>query len=217
MLGATIKSFTFQDEIAFDTFGNIIAGSNIDLTTTGPSYSGTTYDVGMIWRMEALSWIRGQWSLVAYNVGGAALDPADPVTQDTLEVPGTYNIGFSLAPNIPGVNLVISGEWEDVTGEVLVYDPTDGQNHKRSQTQRLHAGMELGLWKTSTGNNAFSARVGSHRGFISYGAEINIDLPFIPLPLPRLVYTKYKDNFGYDGTQDLHEFETLTLAIVVSF
>ncbi|NIR97570.1 MAG: hypothetical protein GWO39_05245, partial [Gammaproteobacteria bacterium] len=71
--GVTAKDFTFERKTATDTFGNILTANNVELTTVGPSYDGGGVDVGFIWRVASLSFLRAQWSVVGYNVGGITL------------------------------------------------------------------------------------------------------------------------------------------------
>ena len=205
LIGATGKSFSYKEETASASFGTVITNSDVELITTGDEYQAESFDVGFIWRLEFLAFLRGQWSLTAYNVGGIDLMPVQ-VGGEQLEVPATYNFGIAIQPELPfaPLHIIISAEVEDLTGAIKVCDPcTIGArvDHDRTNKQRFHFGAELGLFETETGNNVFNARIGAHRGFLSFGYELNLFSFF------RIVYTKYRDNLGHESRQDLHDFE----------
>jgi len=210
MIGVTMKSFTYTEESASATFGDVIVNGNVDLTTVGNSYKGSGYDVGMIWRLEWLGFLRGQWSLVAQNVGDITMTATGA---DTLLIPGTYNVGFAIQPDISflPINVVMSAEVEDVTGEIMVFDPIDGLEHERGTKQRSHYGVEVGMFSTTTGNNILNVRVGAHRGFLSYGYELNLFSAF------RLIYTNYRENLGHSDAQDLHDYDLYQLSLGFGF
>lgn len=209
LVGLNYKDFTYKEESGFATFGALASSGSIELSTTGSTYEGNGFDIGFIWRLETFSTLRGQFSVVAFNVGGITLAPTDGVGE-TLEVPATYNVGISFSPNFPVVNVLFSAELEDITDAVQVRDST-GTDRGRTQKQRLHFGMELGFFETATGNNILNARLGAHRGFLSVGAELNL---FSGM---RLLYTKYTDNFGDVSTQDVHDFVAIQLSFGLAF
>ncbi len=101
-------------------------------------------------------------------------------------------------------------EFEDVSGDILVRD-ANGVDHERSSEQRLHIGAELGFWQTTTGNHILNARVGAHRGLLSYGVELNL---FSAL---RIVYTSYEDDFGHADQEELHTFDAVQITIGFGF
>lgn len=206
LLGATLKSFTFKRETASQTFGS---ATTIDLATTGPSYKASGYDLGMIWRLESFSFFRPQWSLVAHNVGGITLQ--NSTTPTAYDVPATYNVGIALNPPmpLPFLHLLLAFEYEDVTNAVKIRDL--GTDHSRTVTQRLHYGVELGIWETSTGNNVLNVRYGRNRGGLTYGAEINLWSAL------RIAYVNYEDDFGYDGKADVHKFQALQATLGIGF
>ncbi|HKI97965.1 MAG TPA: hypothetical protein VKB51_05775 [bacterium] len=209
LVGATLKNFTYERKTATDTFANVITGGSVKLTTTGPSYTGSGYDLGMIWRMESLSFLRGQWSLVANNIGGITLQSSG---NPTLDVPASYDVGLSINPELPWspVHVLVSVQEDDITGAIKVRD-SSSVDHARSTKQRLHMGAELGFWETATGNNILNVRVGNNRGGTTSGFELNLFSGF------RLLYTRYKDDFGYSGTPDPHTFQAVQLTLGLAF
>ena len=209
LMGVNYKDFTYKEESGSDTFGNIILSSSIELNTTGSTYEGSGFDIGILWRMETFSALRGQLSFTAYNIGGITLVPVTGAGE-TLEVPATYNFGVAFNPEFSFLHVIFSGEMEDITDAAKVRD-SSGTDYGRTQKQRLHAGLEIGLFKTATGNNIFNGRVGLHRGFLSWGAELNL---FSGM---RLLYTKYKENFGSVSAQDLHDFVAFQLSFGLAF
>ena len=211
LLGATLKDFTFtrgtSGAVAFST---IAATGNIDLATTGDSYSASGYDLGFIWRVAMLDFLRMQWSAVGYNVGGITL--TSPTTTTELDVPGTYNVGLAMNPGLPWspVHLLISLEMEDVTGAVKVRDSL-GTDHNRSPNQRMHFGMEAGFWETSQGNHILNVRVGNHRGQPTSGVEINLWSAF------RILYTRYKEDVGWVDAPDVHTYQAAQISVGFGF
>lgn len=210
LAGVTLKSFTYESQTASETFGNVIANSSIELTTTGDSYNASGFDVGFIWRLESLSFLRAQWSIAFNNVGGIALQSTG---SPTLEIPGTANVGFAIQPELPWspVHLIVTAEMEDVTGEIVVRDPLTSTDYDRSTGQRLHYGAELGFWETSTGNHILNVRVGNHRGLATSGFELNL---FSGM---RIIYTRYKDDFGYEDNPDVQTFEAAQISLGYAF
>jgi hypothetical protein len=220
LMGITLKNFTFANKTASDTFGNIIASGNIELTTAGATYAGSGYDLGFIYRLENLfgfsslaAALRPQASLVANNLGGITLQKPGFTT---IEVPASYDVGFAINPELPWspVHLLIAVQAEDVTGAIPVSEqvsPGVFVDHDRSSTQRLHYGAELGIWATSTGNHILNFRLGQNRGLNSTGFELNL---FSGM---RLLYTRYQDDFGWDGQKDKHTFQAAQLSLGFAF
>ncbi len=208
LMGVAFKNFTFEDKAFVDTFGNIIASGNVKLATVGPKYTASAYDVGFIWRLGVAQALRAQVGVVANNVGGISLQQSGFPTR---EVPASYDFGIAINPKLIGpIHLLASAEYEDLSGTIKVQD-AGGTDHSRSTAQRLHLGAELGFWETSTGNNVLNLRLGSNRGLATYGMELNLWSVF------RLVYTRYKDDFGYDAVKDVHEFQAIQLTLGIGF
>jgi hypothetical protein len=213
LTGVALKSFKFSDKSASDTFGNIVVSGNVDLTTTGPEYSGNAYDLGFIYRMEVLPFLRAQWSVVANNVGGITLQQTG---FDTIKVPASYDVGFAVNPALPWspVHLLISVEETDVSGAIPVSENLGSGvivNHDRNPGQRFHAGAELGFWETSTGNHVLNLRVGKNRNGNTTGFELNL---FSGM---RILYTRYQDDFGWDGKPDKHSFQAAQVSLGFAF
>ncbi|MCH8074566.1 MAG: hypothetical protein IIC64_01970 [SAR324 cluster bacterium] len=209
LMGVNYKDFTYKEEIGSATFGALASSGSIELDTTGSTYEGSGFDVGILWRMETFPALRGQYSFTAYNIGGITLTPTVGAGE-TLEVPATYNFGVAFSPEFAFFHVLFSAEMEDITDAAKVRD-ANGNDYGRTQKQRLHAGLEVGLFETATGNNVLNARVGLHRGFLSWGAELNL---FSGM---RLLYTKYKENFGSVSAQDLHDFVAFQLSFGLAF
>jgi hypothetical protein len=211
-LGVTAKNVRYSEKSATLSFGQMISGGKVDLTPAGTDYGTTSaYDAGFIYRLEILPELKPQWSLTAYNVGGYKLSGPDAsgVTQ-TVQVADTYNFGFSIQPDLGFVHILMSAEVEDVGGAVKVQD-ANGVNQPRAQEQYFHAGIEAGVIQTPTGNNLFSLRAGSNRGYLTYGAELNL-WGFL-----RAVYTNGTDNLGFKGNPTIFRFEAYQLALGVAF
>jgi hypothetical protein len=208
LLGVTLKRFTLQDLAASQDFATIIGSGTFQLNTVGDSHSSQAYDVGIIWRMETFAALRGQFSIMANNVGGLSLVGAT----NTLEIPATYDVGFAINPELPGspVHFLFSAEYEDATGAAQVYDPALLASFDRSTAQKLHLGAELGFWATGAGNNVLSVRFGNNRGQATYGAELN-------LWFFRLLYARYKDDVGYDGAPAVHAFRVVQASVGLGF
>jgi hypothetical protein len=209
LMGVTLKSFKFDDLASAPTaFGTILGSGSVKLNTTGPTYSGSAYDLGMIWRNSFLPALRPQWSFVANNVGGVSLtQPSAP----TLEIPASYDVGFSINPTFGPMHLLVAAAYEDVSGVTKAKAPVAGTYDTRSTGQRLHLGAEMGFWETSTGNNVLNVRVGNNRGLLSYGTELNLWSVF------RLVYTHYQDDYGNKNEKDPHEFQAFQLTLGIGF
>jgi hypothetical protein len=212
LLGLTAKNVRYSEQNATLSFGQMITGGKVDLTPAGTDYSATTaYDLGLIYRMEIFPELKPQWSVTAYNIGGFKLTgtSAAGVTQ-SVQVPDTYNVGLSIQPNLGFVHLLVTAEAEDVSGEIKVQD-ANGVNQPRAQEQHFHGGIEAGVIKTPTGNNLFSLRAGSNRGYLTYGAELNL-WGFL-----RAVYTNGTDNLGYKGSPTIFRFEAYQLALGIAY
>lgn len=208
LTGLTLKKLNYTAGLASSSFLSVISTGNIQLGTTDYAYSGSAYDLGFIWRMQSLSFLHGQWGMVANNVGGVSLDNASAPTG--YKVPTSYDVGFSINPPIPIVHVLVAVSMDDVTGAVKVTDAS-GVDHKRSTKQRLHMGAEVGLFETTTGNNILNLRVGNNRGGATAGFELNLFSGF------RILYTRYKDDYGYSGTPEPHVFQTVQLSVGLGF
>lgn len=195
LLGATAKSFTYTSSRELYNFTDLVVSGDLDAASTtliDESYQASTYDVGIIYRMEVFSFLRGQWGLNVVNVGGLELT-GDLVD---LDVPMTFNFGMSFNPPMPLGNLLLHFELEDLGDSITIRDDT-GEDHKRSVTQRAHYGAEYGIWETAFGNHILNIRAGMNRGQPTYGAEINL---FSGL---RIAYTRFQDDRGHADESDI--------------
>jgi hypothetical protein len=132
---------------------------------------------------------------------------------EKLDIPQTYDLGFSLSPKLPWspLKLIISAEVEDLLSAVKVTDPVTGLPEVRSLTQRSHLGAELGFWEVATGNHVLNVRVGSNRGQPTYGYEINLWNGL------RLEYIRYKDDLGTAKHPEVHTFDAVHLGLGFGF
>jgi len=208
LFGVTAKTVRYSETNATLSFAQMISGGKIDLAPSATDYrTATAYDAGFIYRMEILPELKPQWSVTAYNVGGYQLKGTTPAgVPQKVQVADTYNLGFALQPDVAFVHFLVTGEVEDVTESIKVQD-ANGVNQPRSLEQYYHAGVEAGLFKTPTGNNLVSVRAGSNRGYLTYGAELNL-WGFL-----RAVYTNGTDNVGFKGSPNLFRFQAYQIAI----
>jgi hypothetical protein len=209
LLGVAAKSFKYSEKAQVLPYPTIIASGKLEFDPVGEAYpTATAYDLGMLYRAEFWPTLKPQLSVTGYNVGGVELKGK----AETVEVPASYNIGFSFGPDTGIVHWLVSVEVEDVSDALKVTDfggsPLGCKdplrtltcvNQPRSLTQRTHLGGEVGLWRTPTGNNIISLRAGSNRGYATYGAELN-------LWILRLLYAKGADNLGWKDNPDKFEF-----------
>jgi hypothetical protein len=213
LLGVATKTFRYSEKSAsFAPTVQDILSKNLPFHFAGENFpSTTTYDLGMLYRVEFWSALKPQWSLTAFNVGGATLKGVGT----TVEVPASYNWGFAFGPDTGIVHWLVSVEVEDLTDALKFTDTGTGANkflscedpartqtcvnQPRSLTQRTHVGAEIGIIRTPTGNNLFSVRAGSNRGYATYGLELN-------LWYLRLLYTRASDNLGYQDHVDKFDF-----------
>ena len=213
LLGVTAKSVQYTAQYTSETYASIVSGGKLNLNLAPTKYeSMTAYDAGLIYRMEWLSFLKPQWSLTAYNIGGYTLRGTNPqMVVQRAYVPGTYNFGFSLQPDIGFVHILVAAEAEDLGQSILVTDPATGLNHRRAEDQLYHAGMEVGFFRTPTGNNWISLRGGYDQGYPTYGAELNLG-GFL-----RAVYTVATENVGWQGHPILFKFTAYQAALGIAW
>jgi hypothetical protein len=211
LLGVTAKTVRYSELTSSQTYAQIEASGKLDLTGSTVTYGEVpAYDAGILYRMEWLSSLRSQWSLTAYNIGGYTLSGLNNGVKQIVYVPDTYNFGFALQPEAGPIHMVLSLEVEDLLASIKVQD-ANGVNQPRADEQRLHAGIEIGVFKTPTGNNWLNVRAGSNRGYLTYGAEVNFG------GWTRLVYVNGTDDNGYRGHPAIFQFEAYQIAIGGAF
>ncbi len=209
LFGGTLKTVAYDQSVNTVSFFNLAASGKLDLQLAPQAYpTQTAYDVGFIYRMEILPALRPQLSVVGYNIGGVTLTSAG---NPNLTVPDTYNVGLSFQPNLPLLHIIASFELEDVGGSITIRDPVTGKDHLRDDIQRTHAGIELGLIKTPTGNNILNVRWGVNRGQAVWGAELNLfgDL--------RLVYAHGSDDLGWANAPAHFDFDAYQFAFGIAW
>lgn len=224
LLGVSAKTFRYSergDTLDFTTLTT--APKSLDFSFSGVTYpTVTTYDLGMLYRLEFWSALKPQMSLTAFNVGGTTLKR----NGTTLDVPASYNWGFAFGPDTGVIHWLASVEVEDISDALKVTDrgtganltlqcndPTRTQtcvNQPRSTTQRLHMGFEIGAFRTPTGNNIISLRAGNNRGYATYGAELN-------LWALRILYARGADNLGFKNNIDKFDFVGYQVGIALAW
>ena len=131
---------------------------------------GSVYDVGLLFRLSGST--RSTIGIVAQNIGGLTLG----TTEDAE--PQEVHVGFSM-------NLEM--------GPVRVVPALDvrGVQTSRDKSNRIHAGVEFGLFPNETGGNLLTARAGSNQGYATQGAELNFFNRSI-----LIGYTRYYEEIG---------------------
>jgi hypothetical protein len=206
LLGIAAKSVDYTNNTAFLDY--TLIGNSLNPTFTATQYAPAgLYDLGLLYRVEFWPSMRPQLGITAFNVGGTTLKGPTPSTQ-AFDVPASYNIGLSLGPETPVVHWLLSIEYEDVTDALRVWDGT--VNQPRSATQRTHAGLEIGLIRTPTGNNMFNLRAGTNGSHLTYGWEVN-------LWVLRLLYATGKQDLGYNGKPDVFNFTGYQVGIALAW
>ncbi len=140
------------------------------ITNWGDRYSGTGYDIGLLYRMAGKA--RITWGLVMQNYGGLKFgDPnLEEVEQIGLGVSMNHEVGiFKIVPAI------------DIRG---ITSKTDRKN-------TLHAGIELGIFPNSTGGSYFTYRAGLNQGYQTQGVELNFFNHYLIIG-----YTLYGEEVG---------------------
>lgn len=224
LLGIAAKSFKYSERTQSIPYLQLIASNSLDFNPTGPVYpTATSYDLGMLYRMEFWPALKPQMSLTAYNVGGVTLKKSG---FDTLDVPASYNIGFAFGPDTGPVHWLVSAELEDVSDALKVTDTGSGANaglsctdpartetctnQPRSLLQRTHLGAEIGFWRTPTGNNIISLRAGNNSGYFTYGAELNFWIV-------RLLYARGAENLGWKDNTDKFDFTAYQAGVALAW
>lgn len=211
LMGITQKSLNYETQWMDETFGTIIGnGSVTGLPRTTYSYTGSAYDVGMIYRMESFSFFRPQWSVNVFNVGGLTYNTSS-AGAPALETPATVNTGIAMSPTVGPFKLLLSAELEDVSKKLKIYNRISGLSNVRSTKQRLHLGAELGFFKIATGNHLANVRWGINRGLNTYGLELNV------WHGTRLVYTKFQTDLGDETQSKNHAHDGILLSIGFGF
>lgn len=210
LLGVTTKAYTYETGELDVTIVELATGlDTADLVTI--AYQGTGIDVGFIYRLESLAFLRGQWALNVLNAGGTTISDSSGLNE--LDVPMSFNFGMSISPRVPFGELLIHFELEDLNAALLVDDPnaaTGTTQTARSTVQRSHYGLEYGIFDTAFGNHVLSFRLGLNRGLATLGFEINIFSGF------RIVVAQFRDDLGND-TANIFTDTTTALQISLGF
>jgi len=212
ILGVAGKTLAYSEQSMSQplSLATLLTSSSLKLTFNKSSYpTQATYDAGILYRSEAWSALRPQWSFVAFNVPSVTFKGTNSKgVASQVEVQPSYNLGLSMSPKWPLVHLLFAAELEDL-GSAIKLDPAG--TIARSAEQRTHFGLELGFLETPFGNNVLSARAGSNRGLFTYGYEVNL------WSYLRLVYAKGQDDLGWEGAPNVVDFEAYQLALAIAW
>ena len=192
LLGVTSKSFRYVAETATVTAADLVVGGLDASSLVGSTFVGTALDAGLIYRIESLAALRGQWALTVLNAGGVEIKSG----ATTLSIPMSINFGMSISPELPLGELLLHFELEDIDAKVLVDTPGATGQKARNMVQRSHYGVEFGLFETAFGSHVLNLRAGYNRGLVTWGAEINIFSGF------RIAMAQYGDDLGNDSAND---------------
>lgn len=159
-------------------------------TRTG---SGSAFDLGIIWRLQSFSTLRGQFALVAQNVGGLDLG-------DAGEVPQEIGIGWSFRPRfLPIMPVLFAVELRDITNEL---------SDDSSTAKRTHIGVEVGILPLDQATNLVTFRAGISGSSTSFGIEFSAWHSF------TLQYVLYETEFGEAAGEDSRKRTLLQLNIL---
>jgi hypothetical protein len=197
---AGVSAHNIKREVGEGTIGSAelaiaSANDNLDLSKelnlqTG---SGTGYDVGLIYRLEALSSLRSQLALTVQNVGGTKLG-------DAGEIPQEVSVGWAARPKFaPAVQTLFAVEYRDVT-----YDATDDT----SADKRTHVGLEVGFLPFDISTNLITGRIGYGSGGASYGVELAFN------HYVSIQYVYYVQEYGKVSGEDSRERHILQLNLI---
>ena len=205
LLGISAKTVAYSKSIATVDYSTAEAAGNITPTFTSDKFpTATLYDVGIISRSEFWPRMRPQISITAYNLGGGTLTGAT----SSVDIPASYNLGLALGPETPVIHWILSFELEDVTSALGVWD--GAVNQPRSAAQRFHAGFELGLIRTPTGNNVLNVRAGMNGTGVTYGWELN-------LWSLRLGYVSGQQDLGHETNSIMFNFSGYHLGLAMTW
>ncbi len=123
------------------------------ITNWGDRYTGTGYDIGILYRMANKAKIT--WGLVAYNYGGIQYEDSG------IEDAASYAFGVSTSHEFGIFKLVIAADIREISSTAV-------------KTNTVHAGVEIGLFPNSTGGSYLSYRAGSNQGYTTQGMELNL-------------------------------------------
>ena len=143
------------------------------ITNWGSRYTGTGYDIGLLYRMANKA--RITWGLVMQNYGG--LKFGDPNLEEVEQV----GLGVSMNHEVGIFKIVPAIDIREMTSK------TERQN-------ALHAGIELGMFPNSTGGSYLTYRAGLNQGYQTQGVELNLINHYLIIG-----YTLYGEEVG-EGT-----------------
>ncbi|MDH4247829.1 MAG: hypothetical protein OEW39_08435, partial [Deltaproteobacteria bacterium] len=74
LMGLTFKQMTYTEMSYSKPMDIMVTGGKISMPKDGWVYKAKGYDAGLLYRMESFSFMRPQWSMVFYNLGGVTLN-----------------------------------------------------------------------------------------------------------------------------------------------
>jgi len=140
----------------------------------GGRYSGTGYDIGLLYRMANQA--RITLGFVAQNYGGITLGDSGMVEEQTMAFGMSTNHEFGI------FKLTVAADIREIGSTA-------------AKTNTLHAGAELGIFPNSTGGSYLTYRTGFNQGYFTQGVEINLFNHYLIVG-----YTQYSEEVG-TGTE----------------
>lgn len=138
----------------------------------GDRYTGTGYDIGLLFRMANQA--RITLGFVVQNYGGIKLGDSGMVEEQTMAFGMSTNHEFGI------FKLTLAADIREIGSEA-------------AKTNTLHAGAELGIFPNSTGGSYLTYRTGFNQGYFTQGVEINLFNHYLIVG-----YTQYSEEVGTD-------------------
>ncbi len=152
------------------------------LTGWSSKYTGTGYDIGIIYRMANAA--RITWGIVAQNYGGIKFGDSD------IEEVEHVGFGISMNHELGIFRIVPAIDIREMTSK------TDRKN-------TIHAGIEIGIFPNSTGGSYLTWRAGYNQGYTTQGVELNLFNHYMIIGA-----TQYGEEVG-EGTEKLESRRTV--------
>lgn len=155
------------------------------ITNWGRRYTGTGYDIGLIYRMANQA--RITWGLVCQNYGGITFGDSD------LEEEQHIGFGVSMNHELGIFKIVPAIDVREINSEA-----------ERKNT--IHAGLEIGMFPNSTGGSYLTYRAGYNQGYTSQGVELNFFNHYMIIG-----FTQYGEEVG-EGTEKVENRRSVLYA-----
>lgn len=194
LLGVSVRSIDRKNSEGTISSADLAlssASGTLDVETLLDTEEGsaTGYDIGMIWRMETFSFLRGQFAVTVSNVGGTDFSAANSTVTAPAEIPQEISYGWSFRPDFsPVTPVLIAIEMRDATKQLT----TDDSTGKRS-----HFGVEVGILPLDKSTSMFTIRAGINGDSPSFGLEFSLWHGFTIQYV--IYYAEYGDKSGEDS------------------